>query len=73
MKLTTKKLSKRKLTALKKELAGNIGYIANECNCSASSVYSVLNGTFSNDKVISKCIEVRALLDIKLKEMEKSL
>lgn len=69
MKLKTNKISKRKLDALKKALSGNIGYVAQECNCSPSAVYSVLNGTYSNEKVLNKCIEIRDMLELRIKEL----
>lgn len=67
-KLKLGKLPKRKLNALKVACSGNMGYIAELCGCNQSTVYRVLNGQTNNHKVIDTAIEVRRLLDIKLKE-----
>lgn len=67
-KLKLRKPSKRKLDSLKRACSGNMAYIAERCGCNQSTVYRVLNGQTNNHKVIDEAIEVRRLLDIKLKE-----
>jgi len=59
------KLSKQKLTALKKASKGNLAEIAELSGVSISTVSNVLNGRTNNEKVIKSAIAVR---NIKIEE-----
>jgi DNA transposition AAA+ family ATPase len=69
LKIKSNKISKRKLNALKKACSGNMLYVADMAGCSQSTVYRVLNGDISNERVIVAAIETADLLDIRLKEL----